>query len=149
MNNVVWHSIFALVMLGLVLLAGFIARANAQDNGVAPAANNAQHEITRCAAYFSVAHKCGEVSNAPKVVETYKKASDTMFVYMETLRKPAGMTTDAMLSRFQLELGRMWDLLQNSCTNISSAMVRHAKRCKYVAENPDKVLQSYLANGGR
>jgi len=55
-----------------------------------------------------------------------------------------GMTTDAMLSRLEIQINQQKELIKNNCVNISSLFSRHSDRCKRVVENGDSILLEYM-----
>ncbi len=153
MSSVIWNSIFTLVMLGLLALAGVIARANADEAQKAYelAVNNFQHEQTTCAAYFRIVGECNDISGFKKNASDYKKMSEHMVKLMFVTGQQAKLSQDAMLSRFDMEMKGMFKLMKNSCSNISSIMNRYMDRCELVAKEPSKVMSEYAmkALGGR
>jgi hypothetical protein len=104
-------------------------------------------EIANCAAYYAITQQC--FSGSDKQSESYRKEVDAIIGILNKasfeIGSKIGMTQDAMLSRFKMVLDEHKKHLAGSCVNLSSLYVRHANRCKQVAENPMSIVSEYMA----
>jgi hypothetical protein len=135
-----------------VAVLALVGPASAQQgNANLAALSSVQHEMTTCAAYYNFTQQCIKNRNDRRDDELRRKTEaviDRLLSEAAETGTAIGMTLDAMTSRFAMQLSEMTRLTNNSCTNISSLLIRYADRCKQVTENPDSVLLEYMAKAG-
>lgn len=105
--------------------------------------NNVQHEMITCAAYFGAVSACMGNAQDKKGEAAYAAAAERMVSLSTEIGMSIGLTADAISARAKLEADEMKKLLNNSCVNISSIMVRHMDRCTLVSSNPDAIVKEY------
>ncbi|WP_265517591.1 hypothetical protein [Nitratireductor luteus] len=132
------------LLIALACSASFAVPAMAQsDAELTDALSNVQHEMARCIAYNTIVAGCVRPQDTA-LADKYDQVAEHLLPLSHQAGYVIGMSQDAIDSRLLMEYGEMKRLIQNSCTNISSLISRHAYPCKQVTENADSVLLEYL-----
>lgn len=122
----------------LVLLSN-IGAANDQNEKLA--LNNLQSKLSQCSVYYALAVECMGDNNL-ETKNAAITATNKLNVSSIKIGREAGMSDDAMLSRAIIHSDQFAQLLAESCTNFSSAIVRYGETCRIAVKNPIILLDT-------
>jgi len=134
------------LLAAMVLVAASVPVSGepAKSAKVRLAFSETNYEQMTCIAYFDSVMMCAKANNKPGIEKMYNDASQNMFVKAGDYAGRAGISADAMSSRYHIERANMLKLLKGSCSNISSIAVRHKDRCDKVTKEPLSVVKEHL-----
>lgn len=95
--------------------------------------NQLQEQFTTCSVFYEVSGSCVGGSDSQLVIQMNQSA-DLMRQGAIMLGGQIGMTSDAMVSRYQMIMRRFRDDMQSDCVNISSILQRYAQACRRLSE---------------
>ena len=103
------------------------------------ALNTFQHELTICAAYYSVVETCAPPARKQEAAKTAGVIASELTMIMGVIGLRIGMTKDAITARLRLAFARITD--NKVCLNFDSLIIRRANRCRQLYENPDAIVE--------
>lgn len=123
---------------------GVCGSAHAQDENARArrALSNTHQEIARCVVFFHIGADCIGSQN-PDLSRQLEGNSSRLFELATNMGQQMGMSLDATVSRVRGEAEEMQNLMQHSCSNVSSITNRYANRCGIIARNADKIFLEY------
>jgi hypothetical protein len=114
------------------------------------AISNFHYEHIKCFSFYQIGNHCLGNPKDPKNAEIIKAANlatNKILLRAFELGKSIGLTQNAMQSRISLTTQDMMKLINKSCINFSSLLMRHGEQCKMLVENPDSFFEKNY--GGR
>lgn len=106
------------------------------------ALNNLSHEMTECAAYYTITEEAMRRSGKENTAKRLSAVSDGLL-----LRSRKINIDKTVLARMQLALKSMTDAMENNIENISVLIVQYGDLCKFVVEKTDQRLNYWVAEG--
>jgi hypothetical protein len=130
-------------MIAVLILTG--SGMGAAEDETQRIGNNFSHENLICGVYHSLVMRCA-ANRDPKdeIVEKYRQTSMTFIERSVSVGKVVGLSEKALTARMEMAQQEMMSDIENTCTNISVLLQKHAMQCKRLYEDGPKSFTDEL-----
>jgi hypothetical protein len=124
------------IIAALILTGSWAGAAEDETDRLA---NNFSHENLICGVYHSLVSQC-LANRDPKdqLVERYRQTSMTFVKRSVEVGQAIGLSEKALTARMEMAQEKMMSEIENTCTNISVLLQKHAQQCKQLLEDGPK-----------